>query len=173
MNYQKAHEVFRYEDGKLYWRTSPRRGIAVGSQAGSIDKSRGYRVIHLDSKTYREHRVIFLMHHGYMPEYDCDHINRDRADNRIENLREVSRSCNMRNASISSRNTSGVTGVSWDKNNEKWLAQIRAEGRSIKIGRFEDFKDAVSARYEAEIKYGWDHCNNETPAAKFMRKQYA
>jgi len=172
MNFEQAHEVFRYEDGKLYWRISPTNTVKVGDRAGTVTFE-GYRQVGVDGQVYREHRVIFLMHHGYMPEYDCDHINRDRADNRIENLREVSRSCNMRNASISSRNTSGVTGVSWDKSNEKWLAQIRAEGRSIKIGRFEDFKDAVSARYEAEIKYGWDHCNNETPAAKYMRKQYA
>ena len=170
MNYQKAHEVFRYEDGKLYWRISPTSNVKVGDRAGTVTLD-GYRQVGIGGQVYREHRVIFLMHHGYMPEYDCDHINRDRADNRIENLREVSRQCNLRNKRPTSKGR--MTGISWDNTNKKWVATITVSQSQKWLGRFEDFEEAVAHRLAAEQCLNWSDCHSETPAAKYMRKQYA
>jgi len=82
-----------------------------------------------------------------------DHINRNRLDNRKENLRSVTSQENHFNRNIQSNNTSGYVGVHWNKNREKWFAQIKLGGKSIFLGRFNDIKDAIMARKEAEGKY--------------------
>ena len=113
------------------------------------------------------------MHYGYLPEHDIDHISRDRQDNHIENLRHVSRQCNLRNASMRTDNTSGVTGVSWNKKLDKWNAQIFVNGKRFFLGNHEDFEEAVAHRLAAEQCLNWSDCHSETPAAKYMRRHYA
>ena len=82
-----------------------------------------------------------------------DHINHNKLDDRKENLRIVNSNQNNENRSISRNNTSGVTGVSWSSNRNKWVAQIKINNKSIFLGRFDNFEDAVAARKEAEEKY--------------------
>jgi len=77
-----------------------------------------------------------------------DHISRDKTNNHISNLRWATSTENNQNVSIKSNNTSGTTGVSFYK---KWRAQIRADGRNINLGSFEDKNDAIVARQEAEM----------------------
>lgn len=100
----------------------------------------------------RMHRFILGL-----TEYDgnnmVDHINHNRTDNRKSNLRIVDSAQNSHNSSISSINTSGVTGVSWDNSFQKWTARIKSEGKYKFLGYFENFNDAVKARKEAEEKY--------------------
>jgi hypothetical protein len=86
------------------------------------------------------------MHKGYLPEF-IDHINGDRADNNIDNLREATRSQNCQNAKLSKVNRSGVKGVSWHKYNQKWYARIRLDGKRIDLGYFDNLIEA-----EATIK---------------------
>lgn len=102
----------------------------------------------------KAHRVIFAMYHGYWPT-EIDHINHNRSDNKISNLRNVSRQQNCRNLSISKNNTSGVIGVYWTKARNIWRAQINTNGKHIHLGYFEDKIDAIAARKEAESKYGF------------------
>lgn len=82
-----------------------------------------------------------------------DHINHNPLDNRKENLRKATRTDNNRNCSLSKNNTSGVTGVSWNKRNNNWRARIMVDKKSIEIGQFSNKSDAIKARLEAEIKY--------------------
>jgi len=84
---------------------------------------------------------------------DTDHINGDTLDNRRENLRTVTRTQNNYNVGLHSNNTSGHTGVIWNKNREKWEAQIQYKGKHIYLGRHKDKKDAIEARKEAEAIY--------------------
>jgi len=107
---------------------------------------------------------------GYIPENQVDHVNRIRDDNRWCNLRHVSRSCNMRNASISIANTSGVTGVTWHKNANKWVAHIRALDSTKHLGIFESFVEAVKARWDAEVKYGYPNCNSTSSAFEYLKE---
>jgi len=82
-----------------------------------------------------------------------DHINRNRLDNRRENLRIVSQQENGMNLSMSKRNKSGVAGVHWNKTRDKWQAQISYKYKHIFLGYFEKLEDATKTRKDAEMKY--------------------
>lgn len=96
----------------------------------------------------RFHRIV--MH--AQPKQFVDHINHDRADNRKQNLRLCSRSENTRNRGLYSTNTSGIAGVFYDKQRDKWVASITYNNKKMLLGRFTDKDDAVKARLEKEVK---------------------
>ena len=103
---------------------------------------------------FAAHRVIWAMVHNYWP--DCiDHIDGNPGNNKINNLRDVSHAENMKNRSLQTNNTSGVTGVSWNKIGQKWEAYIKINGTRRSLGRFKRFDDAVTSRLKAEKKEGF------------------
>lgn len=101
------------------------------------------------------HRTAWALHHGDWAEGEIDHINGNGLDNRIDNLRDVSRLVNRQNAKLHKDNTSGVSGVCWAKNTGKWQAQIKVRTKMVYLGQFPDKTDAVAARREAERLYGF------------------
>ena len=113
---------------------------------------------------YLAHRVIWVIVHGQWPD-EIDHINGIRDDNRILNLRSVTRAENTKNLRRSCRNKSGVTGVCWYPPTNRWVVHIAANGRHKCVGYFPDFLDAVCARKSADNKYGF-HANH---GRKFLR----
>jgi hypothetical protein len=156
-------QLFRYdaETGKLYWLERPVTSHYVttwnarfaGQEAFSVS-GQGYKEGKIHGSRYSAHRVIWAMVHGYWPEM-IDHINGDRADNRIENLRAVSNMENQRNAKLQINSTSGIAGVTWRKERNSWRAFIYNQGRMIDLGRFANFDDAVTARKVAEQQIGF------------------
>lgn len=111
------NDIFEYRDGVLYWKHNRRggRGIKKGDRAGSVLQT-GYTQIVFEGEHYLRHRIVWLMHGRTIPEgMEIDHIDHDRQNDRIENLRLVTRTNNMRNQSKFVTNTSGVTGVSYHK----------------------------------------------------------
>lgn len=90
-----------------------------------------------------------------------DHISGNRLDNRVENLRIVNRQQNRTNSGIRSNNTSGHTGVTWDKSKRKWVAQIQIGGKTKHLGRYTDIEKAIKARTEAEEKYFGEYRRKE------------
>lgn len=153
-------DVFEYYDGKLLWKISSGTRARPGKVAGSICSTSGYWKIKYKGKKYLEHRIIYEMHYGPIPEgYEIDHINHDRIDNRIENLRLANRSINCHNLSMMKNNTSGVTGVSYEQKVGKWRAQIRSKLKYRFLGYFDTFEEAVTARKQAETKFGF-HSNH-------------
>ena len=128
----------------------------------------GYLETRVDGKLYRNHRLIWLWVYGYLPENCIDHINRDRLDNRLINLREVSQSCNLRNTPNRADNLSGVKGVYWDTNRSKWHSMIRLNSKSYSIGRYKSFDDAVAARLAAEQCLGWEGCDSSSPTYLYL-----
>jgi len=144
--------LFSYRDGKLFWRVKIARKIVVGNEAGTFRQSDGYRQIMVNGTTYRTHRLVFLYHHGFMPDL-VDHIDRDPTNNHIENLREASKSENTCNSKLRRDNTSGVKGVAWDKAKRKWVAKLYANNRCVNLGRFAIFDDAVRAITNAYSKH--------------------
>ena len=88
-------------------------GAPKGCVAGTL--SAGYCAINVDGNSYKRSRLVWLYHNGYFPEHNIDHINRNRWNDKIENLREVTQQCNLRNCGNLKNNTSGVKGVYWDK----------------------------------------------------------
>jgi hypothetical protein len=115
----------------------------------------GYRMGQIQNRQYRAHRIIWMMVYGTPPEGQIDHINGDRSDNRLVNLRCVSVAENRRNQKTPITNTSGFIGVGWHKHTGKWRASIKINGRAIHLGGFDTIEQAVQAREAAQIELGF------------------
>jgi hypothetical protein len=142
---------FSYSNGELFWKVKPCAWINIGNKVGSLTEH-GYLETKINKKVYRLHRVIFLMHHGYLPKL-VDHINGNKQDNRIENLRPANKSQNSSNAKIHSRNTSGIRGVSFSKKTNKWVVQVVKNAKNIYCGSYIDLELAELVSIEARNKY--------------------
>lgn len=140
---------FYYSVGKLYHN----RGGKRGKEAGTIRNK--YRDVTIYGKGYGTQRIIFLMHHKYLPEC-VDHINRDKLDNRIENLRACTISQNGFNQSSTKGSSSKYLGVSWDRTaKRKWLASAQLNKKKVRLGNFDSEDDAAKAYNEfAKENYG-------------------
>lgn len=112
--------------------------------AGHLCKESGYLLIGWCGKVYRAHRLAWFFVYGTWPDL-LDHINRNRADNRLANLRIASKAQNSRNAAQRSSNKSGVTGVSYDAARGKWRASLVVDGRQVLAQRFDSVEDAKAA----------------------------
>ncbi|MGQ2942900.1 MAG: HNH endonuclease [Blastomonas fulva] len=127
----------------------------AGKPAFNCLDSRGYYRGQIAGKQILFHRVAWAIHFGKWPTGQIDHINGDRRDNRIANLRDVPRAENMRNKGRSRKNTSGTTGVYWHSHRQKWAAEIRVEGKNKHLGYFAKIEDAVAARKVGSQSYGF------------------
>ena len=143
------------ETGIFTRKVSTANQVKIGDVAGCPD-GQGYLQIKVQSRRYIAHRLAWLYIRGSWPNDQIDHINRNRSDNRIANLREVSHKQNMQNRSKSSNNTSGHPGVYWHKQSSKWVAQIMHNQKQIHLGCFTNLEEAVAARKAGELKY-WGH----------------
>lgn len=153
MNWQ---DYFEYNNGQLYWKIKPSKRVNIGEKAGSVNRQTGYVTIQFQGRIYLAHRIIWEMHYGPIPEgMEVDHIWHDRKDNRIENLRLVTRTGNQQNRSKGKNNKSGVNGVNWNSIENRWEVFIGINGTQKYIGRFIDFNEAVKARKEAEKQCGY------------------
>tara|TARA_R110001606_G_scaffold382012_1_gene543540 strand:+ start:158 stop:715 length:558 start_codon:yes stop_codon:yes gene_type:complete len=127
----------------------------AGRAAFTATNARGYRQGAIFGKLYYAHRVAYAIHHGEWPAKHIDHVNGGKVDNRIANLRDVTPSTNARNAAMWSNNTSGACGVEWVRCSGKWRARIGFHGKSVHLGYFENFEDAVAARKAFEAVNGF------------------
>ncbi len=112
-------------------------------------RKRGYVYRKYQGKEIWLHNEIMQPPEGYV----VDHINGNTLDNTRENLRVCTQLDNMKNLKLNIRNTSGVTGVNWRKDIQKWRAFIQVEGKFISLGTYTNKEDAIKARKEAEVKY--------------------
>jgi len=149
-------KLLEYKDGKLYWKVNAAKNVKAGDLAGRIQKS-GHRRIGFGGKGYLAHRIIFLMHHGYLPKL-VDHHDNDPTNNRIENLRSANRSKNRMNSKVNSNNKLGIKGVS--KIGNKYRVQIQANGQYKSIGYFDDVELAELVSIEARDKYHKEFANH-------------
>lgn len=132
----------------------PRKNRPAGTVLGSLGSSNGYMDIGIDGKKYLLHRIIWLYQTGVMPE-QVDHINHNKLDNTWSNLREVCNTTNTRNGSLSKNSVSKVNGVNYMKSLSKYRAYIMVNRKHIHLGVFEDINDAIAARKQADIDYGF------------------
>lgn len=130
----------------------------AGVIAGTTE-IQGYISIRIDKKSYKAHRLAWVIMTGEWPENQVDHINHIRDDNRWVNLREATNQENQQNASVRSDNVSGVPGVFWENSHGKWVAQIKANKKRRHLGYFDDKFEAICARLSANNKYGF-HTNH-------------
>lgn len=151
------NDIFNYDNGVLYWKIKPCKNLPVGFRAGSINKT-GYRYISYGGRKYKVSHVVWLLHNPdelIKTGEQIDHINHNRADDRIENLRKTTNKGNSRNRSLSTSNTSGATGVYWRQDVCKWRATIKVDGVEMNLGFFTYFEAATKARADAEVEYGF------------------
>ena len=149
ISYEDVRRLFDYDSGRLIWKNPTAIKTKVGSIAGTLLPN-GYRDIHIYGKKYREHRVIWLWHHGKWPTDQIDHINGVRDDNRIENLREATRVENYQNKTVYKNNLCGKTGVYFHKQRSKWASSIQINKKRVFLGLFEDVESAYAAYVTAK-----------------------
>ncbi len=148
----RLHELFTYDyaTGSLFWKVA-RSSARPGKEAGYIN-STGYRRVCIDSKETGAHRVVWALVTGDWPIGHIDHINGDKLDNRIENLRDVCASMNTQNLRRAKRNnqSSGLLGVYRASSSDKWRSQIRINGQIKHLGTFGSAREAHDAYVAAK-----------------------
>lgn len=149
---EEAHRLFEYKGGALYWKERPRSDFNsdlawkqwnpkhAGKLAGC--HSVKYSSVGINRVQYPLHRIIFLWHHGYLPEI-VDHADCNPRNNCISNLRAATKTENQRNAGMYAHNTSGYKGVVFHKASQKWNAQIKIFGSNKYLGTFADKEKAA------------------------------
>ena len=148
------HELFYYEDGKLFHKKR-KRGAKIGGRAGTKTGVRPYRRIWVLTRLYSEHRLVFFMFNGYFPK-TIDHISDDLTDegiksNKIENLRAATSGQNNQKCVVRKNSSSVFKGVSWARHAKKWIAMIRTKKGHKNLGSFTHETDAAKA-YDAAVK---------------------
>jgi hypothetical protein len=149
-----VQQLFFYEEetGKLFWKIKPSGPVNKGDEAGRIT-SNGYRQIRIFNSAYVAHRIVWLYINGNWPKNYIDHINGDRLDNRISNLREVTKQENNQNLLKAQKNNkSNFLGVSWNPKGKKWRAQICVDNKKIYLGLHETPELAHAAYLDAKRK---------------------
>jgi hypothetical protein len=149
LNQAKLKELLDYspDTGGFTWRVNRARTAKANAPAGTKNNV-GYIRIIVCGKQYSAHRLAWLYVHGEWPVGEIDHINRDKADNRLANLRQVTRSENCQN-----KDPAKLPGITWHKATSKWQARIKINQKLIHLGVFADIVDAKNARKQAELTY--------------------
>ncbi len=145
---ERLQELYSFE---------PETGIFTKKNTGKVASNvhNGYIRITIDYKEYRAHRLAYLYMTGKFPKDIVDHKNHIKSDNRWSNLRVVSHQENCKNFSMNKNNSSGENGVYWHARDKIWTAFIYLDSKKKHIGCFKNKEDAVSARTEANLKYGY------------------
>jgi hypothetical protein len=151
LTYEQANKVLSYNNktGNLYWKVDVANNVRAGMLAGKIRKRDGYKIFSYKGKQYQAHRIVWLMKNKNMPKEFIDHINGDRTDNRLCNLREADRHINAQNQhKPNKRNTTGYLGVSFKRG--AYEAGLRCGKKSIYLGRYSEAKIAHEAYLKAK-----------------------
>lgn len=161
---ETVHALIAYDPitGHLTWKAD-RGKVKAGDPAGSASDSHGYLSVRVNYRSYLAHRLAWFLTHGEFPKNKLDHINGDRHDNRLANLREVSDRDNARNSAMNTKNTSGVVGVSWHAARGKWRANITVGRQQKHLGLFDSFDEAVAVRRQAEAEFDFHPNHGRTP----------
>lgn len=146
MNIEKLRAMFSYSDGRLVRLVTINYLAKEGDVAGTIDKSTGYTKVNFDGKVRLAHRLIWTLVNGREPDGFIDHIDGNRSNNRIENMRCCDNSTNMQNLKKARVDSStGVLGVSLCKDTGKYVSRIRVGKKYRNLGRFESIQQASNA----------------------------
>ena len=168
--YERVRELFDYhKDGYLIWKISTANRVRIGDVAGVYHKHTGYYYVRFDNKLYKLHRIIWLWHYGYLPENVVDHIDQNKINNRINNLSDKTQQCNTRNRGAQNNSTTGIKGVSLDRQRNKFHSFITIDGKTFSLGRYTNFEEAVCVRLAAEQCLNWDSCESFSTAFQYIQ----
>jgi len=143
---KRLKELFEYRDGELIWKVTKGSKAAKGRVAGGRGQN-GYFYIRVDYVLYTRHRLIWAYHNGWPEDrtLEVDHVNREKGDDRIENLRLVTAGKNQEN--------NNAKGYCYDRNRDKYKAGIKVNGKTVNLGRFDTQEEARAAYIAAKLKY--------------------
>ena len=144
---EKLKSLFDYVDGQLIAKTKS-KSRNIGDALHSVSE-KGYLKGSVDGRQYKVHRLVFLYFHGFMPR-QIDHIDGNRQNNKIENLREATSAQNSQNRMATG--ASKIKGVVWHKQSRKWVASICINRKSIHLGSFQKIEDAALVANQARQK---------------------
>lgn len=161
-NFDFLFEYLRYNEtkGEFTWIKRPNKNIHLHTRAGTKN-SAGYRVISLFGKRYLEHRLAWFFIHGEMPKHEIDHINQIRDDNRISNLRQVTRSENQRNKTRKDSRVDEV-GIWWCRRRKRYIAEITLNGKKVYQKSFKDIDEAIQQRKAKALELGFHENHGKT-----------
>jgi hypothetical protein len=150
---ERLRELLRYDrdTGEFRWRQRASYVVQVGDIAGSLNKTTGYRLIHIDGRNYKAHQLAWLYMTGAWCRPMIDHRDMNRANNRWSNLRRATPSTNAANRGRPRTNASGFKGVHFRRATGKWRAQISKDGRARYLGQFST-PQAAHAAYVAAAR---------------------
>jgi len=167
---EALRQLLRYEPetGKLFWKERGREMFShqmrwkqwnsryAGVEAFcTVYGVKGYLQGCIGGKMFMSHRIVYAMHFGDPEDFDIDHINGVRTDNRLLNLRAINPAENAKNRGMHRNNTSGAVGVCWIEKLQRWVATIKVSGKHVHIGHYVEKSAAIEARKDAEVKYGF------------------
>lgn len=169
LTYEEAKHFFNYDQktGIVRWTENVhnKSNAMPGDKVGGIGPV-GYYCSQVRVNGRKEfvycHRIAWLLTHKKWPDGQIDHINGNRADNRLLNLRDVPLGENRKNMKKPKNNTSGHMGIGWDKSRNKWNVKIGVNGKTVNVGRFKELDDAIIARKAAEKEYGFHQNHGRT-----------
>ena len=157
--YEDLAQVLEYrpeENGSsLVWKRDMSTRAKAGQRAGCACKNTGYWVVALNKKRYYAHRLVWILTNGCWPELELDHIDSNKNNNQIENLRECTHSQNCHARKARNVGISGYRGVSWCSKNNKWRAVIGINGKKKRLGLFDDPKLAHVAYTNAKAQQAY------------------
>jgi hypothetical protein len=164
---EDIRRLFSFDNGRYYWQPRPlcdfktKQAHAAwntkyaGTEAMRKAVRGGYKQICINNRLYGAHRVVWVFHYGEWPADQIDHIDGNRGNNDLANLRVVTNAENCRNQRRRSTNVSGHTGIHWNKECRKWHVQLLVGGVKRYFGLFDNIEDAVAARAKANAEYGF------------------
>jgi hypothetical protein len=156
--YLKSILDYNQDTGIFTWKVNKSQRTKVGNVAGWLHD--GYKKIEINNKKYNAHRLAWLYVYGEMPKNLIDHIDNDRSNNKISNLRQSTHQTNSENYKTPKTNKSGVKNVCWYKNSNKWVVSMSVKKTKKTIGYFDDIELAELVAIEARNKYRGEFANH-------------
>ena len=151
MNQTDFKKMFSYHpNGELIRISTINAKTKVGDIAGIVGK-KGYKYLTIRGQKFYVHRIIWFLHHGYLPDA-IDHIDGNKLNNKIENLRVCTVTQNLCNSKLRTDNKSGIKGVAWFKPHQKWRARINLNKKEYHLGYFDSKEQAEQAVIIGRLK---------------------
>jgi hypothetical protein len=164
ITHEYVKKMFSYQNGHLFW-TKEKKSVDHNSPAGYVDPE-GYGQISLDFHRLKTHRLIWFWHYGQWPKEEIDHIDGDPHNNKIENLRDVTKQQNMRNRGSNKNNKLGIKNICWSEQRQSYVVQFDGTFRK----RFKTLEEAIAVANEMRAKRHGEFARETiTPRQKFLR----
>lgn len=169
IEYLKQRLEYNPHTGLFTWKKCAKNKFYRIGKPALGKTAKGYGRIKLDGKTYYTHVLAFMYVHGYRPEGVVDHINKNKLDNRITNLRETTLSCNRINAK-ENINCKTIKGVLYMPKSNTYRANIMINKQTKNLGTYKTLEEAAFARFAAEQCLGFDSCDFNSPCKQFIKQ---